>query len=131
MAASMLGLILLSTGCKKEDDTTDTGNKKAYEGTFSAHQVCLGPDRNFDMAVTAGTGDTIIIDNFGNITQGLDVTVALLQNNNVTVPQQQFQSLTYSGSGTFSTSTNTYTFKYQVEDLPGYFDSCTVTTVKK
>ena len=63
--------------------------------------------------------------------QGQEVTIGLLQNNIVTVPEQQFETFNYRGSGTFNTSTNTYTFRFSVDDLPTYIDSCVVTTVKQ
>ncbi len=125
----MMGLLLLSTGCKKEDD--NSGNKKAYEGTFNAHEECISSNNDYEMTVTAGAGDTIMIGNFANITQGQEVTIGLLQNNIVTVPEQQFETFNYRGSGTFNTSTNTYTFRFSVDDLPTYIDSCVVTTVKQ
>lgn len=127
-----MGLLLLSTGCKKDDDTNNNnGNKKAYEGTYNAHEECLSSSNDYEMTVTAGNEDTILIGNFANITQGEELTVGLLQNNIVTVPEQQFQSLSYRGSGSFNTSTNTYTFRFSVDDLPTYIDSCVVTTTKQ
>lgn len=127
-------MLLLSTSCKKDDETggKNNGNKKAYEGNYSAHEECISTDNDYTMTVSAGTGDTIIIGNFGNITQNSgDVTIALLQNNIVTVPEQQFQSLSYRGSGSFNTSTNTYSFRFSVDDLPTYIDSCVVSTTKQ
>lgn len=105
----LLAVISITTSCKKDD----MPDRDKFLGAYSVVETCGGGNDAYDLTIieSGSSEDAIVVANFYNWGGQLSATV---DGNNITIPSQLNDGLTFSGSGTISD--NTLTINFMVSD---------------
>lgn len=93
------GLILAASACKKDEKAPD---RDKFLADYILVQDCAGQTNSYDITIeaSAASEDAVVINNFyGNVNYDLNATV---NGDNITIPTQVINSVTFSGTGTIS-----------------------------
>ena len=95
----LTGLTLAAIGCKKDAKTPD---RDKFLGTYSVAQDCSGQANTYDItiAVSSASEDAVVINNFYNL--GINGLNATVNGDNITIPSQVINNITFTGNGSIS-----------------------------
>ena len=117
--------LLLTTSCKDDDDAAP--DRDQFYGTYSVVETCGGGNDTYNLTVSesATADDAILIDNLYNWGEVMNATI---NGDDITIPSQLSDGLTFSGSG--SLADNTLTIGFQIGTTAGS-DNCNAICTKQ
>lgn len=93
------GMTLAATSCEKDEKTPD---RDKFLGTYTMAQDCSGQTNSYEIIIEASatSEDAVVINNFfSNANNDLTATVS---GDNITIPSQVVNSITFSGNGSIA-----------------------------
>lgn len=95
----LTSLALAVSSCKKDEKTPD---RDKFFATYTVAQDCSGQTNTYEItiATSAVSEDAVVINNFySNANFDLNATIS---GDNITIPSQTINSVTFTGTGTIS-----------------------------
>jgi len=116
---------LAAVGCKKDEKTPD---RDKFFGTYTVAQDCSGQTNTYEITVatSAVSEDAVVFNNFYNL--GINGLNATVNGDNITIPSQVINAITFTGNG--SISGNILTLNYTLANGAASV-ACTAICTKK
>ncbi len=120
----LAGSLIVLSGCKKDDDGADRSD---FVATYSVIETCGAGNDSYDITITeSSTSDDGIL--IANLYDWDETATATVDGDNLTIPSQLLDGLTFSGTGTLDG--NELTINFQVAFGPDS-DNCSAACTKK
>jgi hypothetical protein len=114
-AALIISLIILNSGCEKNDPSVPTADRDKFIGTWNGTSTGSGGSRTFNMNIKASNSapDQVLMEEFDGLAAGQFIK-ASVSGSTITIISTAISGETYEGSG--SLSGNKITFAFTIDD---------------
>lgn len=120
------GIIFLLPGCPSTDEDDNGSGSNNFLGTYSCVETCTYQNDSYEITITAG-GSTNEVTIY-NLYDWDENATATINGNNISIPSQVLDGITFSGTGSLSGNTLTISYTAEEDDVT---DDCNLVCTKQ